>query len=461
MKNCRPNQKLIIMNIKSLLIILLALISLNTLKSQVNPTRQWPGYRGNLISGILDNANLPETFDFGKMTNIKWKTEVPGLGLSSPVIWDNRLFITSAISKSDNAGFKPGIYGDVNPVRDSSVHDWKVFCYDKNSGRLLWERTSHTGIPAIKRHPKSTHANTSVATDGKHVVAFFGSEGLYCYDMDGNLLWQKSFGILKSVWVTMNSAEWEFASSPVIYNGKLIIQCDVLENSFIAAFDVSTGKELWKVNRDEYPGWCTPNIYINGGKPCIAVNGYKQRGGYDLETGKELWRMSGGGDIQIPSPVIGKGFIYFNSSHGRSSPIMAIKTDASGDITLKEGETSNNFVQWFLPRGGSYIHTMLLYRNRLYNVNWNGTINCLDPETGKEIYNAKLGRANSFTASPVASDGRIYIPDEEGNIFIIKDGDTFELIAEIPIGENCGTAPAITDGMIYFRSQKHLYAVGK
>jgi outer membrane protein assembly factor BamB len=313
----------------------------------------------------------------------------------------------------------------------------------------------------IKRHPKSTHANTSVATDGKYVVAFFGSEGLYCYDINGKLQWQKNFGLLKSVFFMVKSAEWEFASSPVIYNGILIIQCDVLENSFVAAYDVKTGKELWKTQRDEYPGWCTPTIYTNAGKPFVALNGYKNRGGYDLATGKEIWKMSGGGDIQIPTPIIGNDLIYFNSAHGRNSPIIAVRTNAVGDITLKEPETSNEFIKWSLPRGGSYMHTLLLYKNHLYNVNWNGVLICLDPLTGKEIYNAKLGKSKSFIASPVASDGKIYIVDEEGTLYIVKDGDDFKLLAEIPMNDICMTAPAITDGMIIFRTQKWLVAVGK
>jgi outer membrane protein assembly factor BamB len=429
--------------------------------SQTKPELQWPGFRGYMASGVLDNANLPESFDLNKMTNIRWKTEIPGLGLSSPVIWDDKLFITTAISQADKAGFKPGMYGSVEPVNDSSVHEWKVICIDKNSGKTIWDRTSYKGVPKMKRHPKSTHANTSVATDGKFVVAFFGSEGLFCYDMNGNPVWQKNFGLLKSVFFSMKSAEWEFASSPVIYNGVLIIQCDVLENSFVAAYDVRTGKELWKTQRDEYPGWCTPTIYKNGGKTYVALNGYKRRAGYDFETGKEVWRMSGGGDIQIPTPITGNDMIYFNSAHGPSSPILAISTAAQGDITLKDNQTSNEFVKWSIPRGGSYMHTMLLYRDHLYNVGWNGAVVCLDPLTGKEIYNAKLGKADSFIASPVASDGKIYIIDEKGTVYIIRDGSTFNLLAEIPLNDISLTALSITQGMIYFRTQKYLIAAGK
>ena len=444
-----------------LLIISSLFFSIPGIYGQINPDRQWTAYRGKLSSGVLDNANLPETFDIEKRINVRWKTEIPGLGLSSPVIWGNKVFITSAISQTDRDGFKPGIYGDISPVKDSSVHEWKVYCIDKYSGNFIWDRTSFKGIPRMKRHPKSTHANTSVATDGTCVVAFFGSEGLFCYDMEGKLLWQKSFGLLKSVFFMVKSAEWEFASSPIIYNGVLIIQCDVLENSFVAAYDVKTGNELWKTQRDEYPGWCTPNIYTNASKTYVALNGYKNRGGYDFETGKEVWKMSGGGDIQIPTPIVGNGLIYFNSAHGRSSPIIAVKTNAVGDITLKDSETSNEYIKWSLPRGGSYMHTLLLYKNRLYNVNWNGAVICLDPLTGKEFYNAKLGKTKSFIASPVASDGKIYIVDEEGTVYIIQDGDEFKLLAEIPMNDICMTSPAITDGMIIFRTQKYLVAVAK
>jgi len=431
------------------------------LLGQVIPERQWPCYRGYLSSGVLDNANLPETFDIPKMINVIWKIELPGLGLSSPVIWGDRLFITTAVSKSDNQGIKTGIYGDGMPVPDSSAHDWKVFCINKYSGKTMWERTAYSGVQKIRRHPKSTHANTSIATDGKYAVAFFGSEGLYCYDFNGTLIWKKSFGILKSVAFDYNAAEWEFASSPIIYNGVLIIQCDVLDNSFLATYDLKTGKELWKTKRDEYPGWCTPNIYKDGNKTRIAVNGYKHRGGYDFETGKEVWRMSGGGDVPIPTPVIGKNLIYFNSAHGPSSPVYAIRTNAAGDLTLKPGETINEYVKWSIPRGGSYIHTMLIYGDHLYNVNWNGSITCLDAASGKEIFNAKIGKSKSFVAAPVASDGKLYIVDELGTVYIIQDGDAFKQVAEIPLNDICLTAPSITDGMIFFRTQKYLIAVGK
>ncbi len=195
-------------------VIIFAGIRFELLPGQSVPEKQWPSSRGYMSSGVLDNAGLPETIDFQKMINIRWKIEIPGPGLSSPVIWDNKLFLTTAVSNSDKSGFRPGIFGDVTPVDDTSEHEWKVFCIDKNTGKIIWERIACPGVPEIKRHPKSTHANATPATDGKHVVAFFGSEGLYCYDYDGKLLWEKDFGILKPVFFSMKNTEWEFASSP-------------------------------------------------------------------------------------------------------------------------------------------------------------------------------------------------------------------------------------------------------
>lgn len=425
------------------------------------PERQWPQYRGYLASGILDHANLPDTWNVPEGKNVKWKIKIPGLGLSCPVIWGDNLFLTTAISQMDSSGFKIGIYGDIAPVNDSSVHEWKVYCFDKTNGSLTWERTACTGVPKIKRHPKSTHANTSVATDGKHVIAFFGSEGLYCYDMQGNLKWKADFGILKSAFYLFSPAEWEYASSPILYDGTVIIQCDVLEKSFVAALDAENGRELWRTGREELPGWCTPNIYIDHGLARVVVNGYKHRGAYDFKTGAEVWKMSGGGDIPIPTPIVGDSLIYMNSAHGPSYPIMAIRKGATGDITLKDQAINSEFVSWYIPKGGSYMATMLLYGDYLYNCNWNGSVICYEAATGKEVYRNKLGQMKSFIGSPVASDGRIFIADEEGNAYVFKAGAEFSLISTNPLGDICMTTPAITENLIFFRTMKYLIALGK
>lgn len=428
---------------------------------QPDPARQWPMYRGPFASGVMDNASVPESFDLATGKNVKWTLNIPGLGQSSPAIWGDRLYITTAISSADDTGFKPGVFGDIASVNDSSVHEWKVYCIDKNKGTIIWEKLAHTGVPAIKRHAKSSHASCSAATDGTNVVAFFGSEGLYCYDADGNLKWKKDFGKLESVFFSAQSAEWEFASSPIIHKGVVIVQVDVMNGSFVAAFDIKTGNELWKKSRDEWPGWSTPNIYTNNGRDIVVLNGYKHRGGYDFKTGEEIWKMAGGGDLPIPTPIIGKDLIYFNSAHGPVSPVYAVSKNATGDITLAKGETSNEHVKWALLKGGSYMQTLLLYSDCLYNLAWNGILQVIDPLTGTEIYRQKLGEVRSFTASPVASDGKIFAVDDMGTVYVIKAGKTFELISTSELGEISMTVPAITDGIIYYRTVNKLIAVGK
>ncbi len=442
-------------------LIAIAVVSLSYQSRLIEPEpeRQWPSYRGYYSNGVLDNANLPDSWNVETNENILWKYKVPGLGLSSPVIWEDKLFITTAVSESDDEGFKTGMYGSIGSVDEKSVHKWMIFCFDKNTGSVLWEKMAYQGVPEQKRHPKSSHANSTMATDGNYVVAFFGSEGLYCYDMDGNLQWEKDFGLLRSVFFVAEDAEWEFASSPIIHDGSVLIQCDVMENSFVASYDVVSGKEIWKIPRDEYPGWCTPNIYYDGDQCRVVLNGYKHRGAYDFKTGEEVWKMSGGGDIQVPTPIVQDDMVYFNSAHGPQSPIYAIHVSAEGDLTLGEGETANEYIRWSIPRGGAYMQTMLLYGDHLYNARWNGSVSCYHPGTGEEIWKHKAGSGNSYIASPVASDGKIYITDDQGVVYILKAGPTYELMAQNNLGEICMATPAITDDIIFFRTINHLIAI--
>ncbi|MFW6371962.1 MAG: PQQ-binding-like beta-propeller repeat protein, partial [Bacteroidota bacterium] len=272
----------------------------------------------------------------------------------------------------------------------------------------------------------------------------------------GELAWKKNFGNLKSAFFLAESAEWEFASSPLIHEDVVIIQCDVLENSFLAAFDIHTGKEKWRKQRDELPGWCTPNIYHDGEKTYIAVNGYKHRGGYDFATGEEIWKMEGGGDIPIPTPVVGNNTIFFNSAHGKASPILAVQTNARGEVEMaEEGE----YIKWGKLRGGSYMGTMLLYNGYLYNAAWNGRLTCYDASTGEELYSEKVGNGNSYTSSPVASDGMIFIADNDGKVYIVEAGPGYKLLKENPLNEPVMSTPAIAENYLIIRTRDNLYGI--
>jgi len=434
-------------------------VSETTLFESMESNKQWPSYRGYFASGYLDNTHLPDSFNIETSYNVKWNVDIPGLGLSCPVIWDNRVFITTAVSDQDTEGYLTGMYGDIAPVEDSSEHIWKVICLDNSTGEILWEQDANQGIPQVKRHPKSSHANTTIATDGNHVIAFFGSEGLYCYNQEGELLWERDFGLINSAWDVVESAEWEFCSSPVIFQDKVIIQADALNAAFVAVLNLYTGETIWRQDRDEISGWCTPNIYFEGSKARIAVNGYKHRGGYDLETGEEIWKMAGGGDIPVPSPIVWKDLIYFNSAHGRHAPLFAVKNSASGELPYPDNDsvTDDGFA-WFYDRQGAYMTSVMVYDSLLYRLKWNGNLACFDARNGELIYQQTVN-PSSFIASPVASDGRIYIVSEDGDLYIAQAGREYKLLKRIPLGEPSLVTPGMTEGMLILRTSGKLIAV--
>jgi outer membrane protein assembly factor BamB len=429
--------------------------------SSVRPDVNWPSFRGPNASGIAEGFATPTTWNVEKGQSVRWKTPIPGLSHSSPVVWGNRVFVTTAISGKEKPELRVGLYGDVASVEDTTVHRWKVYCLDKQTGRILWERTARTGVPRIPRHTKSTHANPTVATDGRRLVAFFGSEGLYCYDLQGKLLWTKDLGVLDSGWYVM-TARWGFASSPILHENMVLVQCDVLTNSFLAAFDLTSGRQIWRTPRADVPTWSTPTIYREGARAQLIVNGYKHIGGYDIRTGKELWRLTGGGDIPVPTPVIGHGLVFITNAHGRMAPIYAIRLGATGDISLKESEQSNSHVTWSYARDGAYMQTPLVYGDHLYVCRDNGALSCYEAKTGKRLYQERLGTGRTgFTASAVAADGKLYYASEEGEIYVIQAGPEFKVLATNPMGEVCMATPAISEGTLFFRTQGHLIAVAE
>ena len=442
-------------------VVLLGIASVALLAGQSGVSGgNWPSFRGANAAGTADGFPLPTDWSVPEARNIRWKTPIPGLGHSSPIVWGDRVFVSTAVGGAGKPELKVGLYGDIASVNDTSDHKWIVYALDKATGKIRWEKTVVTGVPKVKRHPKSTHANTTLATDGRHLVAFFGSEGLHCLDLDGNLLWQKDLGVLDSSFFMVPEAQWEFASSPVIYDDKVLVLCDVLKGSFIAAFSVKDGREVWRTSRDDVPTWGTPTVHVVNGRAQMIVNGFKHTGGYDVETGKEIWRFQGGGDIPAPTPVVAHGLVFLTSAHGPTAPVYAIKTDATGDVSLKPGETSNRFVAWSSLKEGAYMSTPVAYGDQLYNIRWNGVLICYNARSGERLYQMRLGNGTSgFSASPVAGDGKVYFASEDGDVFVVKAGPAFELAATNPMGEVCMASPALSNGVIYFRTQSHVVAV--
>jgi outer membrane protein assembly factor BamB len=426
------------------------------------PGIDWPGFRGIAARGVDEGANLPVQWNVPESRLVKWRVPVAGLGHSSPIVWGDMVCTTSAISGSPDPQLKVGLYGDITSVVDTTVHKWQVMCFDKKTGALRWERTAKAAVPTIKRHPKSTHASSTLATDGTRIVAFFGSEGLYAYDVKGELIWKKDFGVLDSGFYMVPDAQWGFASSPVIHGGRVIVQADVQKGSFVAAFDVRTGRELWRTAREDVPTFGTPAVVSMGGRDQVIVNGWKHIGGYDLETGKEVWRMTGGGDIPVPTPITAHGLVFITNAHGKASPIYAVKPTAVGDITLKDGETSNAHIAWSYMRDGGYMQTPIVYGDLLYVCRDNGVLSVFDAKTGVRQYQGRLGDGRTgFSASAVAAGGRIYFTSEDGDVYVVKAGTTFELLATNPLGEVAMATPAISEGTLLFRTRNHLVAVGE
>jgi outer membrane protein assembly factor BamB len=418
----------------------------------------WPSFRGPSASGVADGQHPPLTWDARSGHNVRWKTPIPGLGLSCPVVWGDSLFVTSAVGK-EKPRLRTGLYGDVEPIDDRTRHAFKLFCLDKRTGKLLWERTPHEGIPATKRHPKSSHANPTPATDGKHVVAFFGSEGLYCYDLGGKLLWKKDLGTLSAGWFYNPAYQWGFGSSPVIWRDRVFVQCDVGKNSFLAAFRLADGQQLWKAPRDEVPSWGTPTV-VEGPKGAeLVTNATRFARGYDPLTGKELWRIGPNSEITVPTPVYDEGLVFITSGYSPVQPIWAVRPGARGDLSLKVEESSSDSVAWSTRTGGPYMPTPIVYRGHLYTCSNNGLLACYDAKTGKQLYRARLGGA--YTASPVAADGRLYLTSEEGLVRVVRAGPRYERLATNRVGEPALATPAVADGMLFVRTQGHVFGIGR
>ncbi len=428
---------------------------------RVERAANWPQFRGTGASGVADGQLPPTGWDAGQGVNVRWKVPVPGLAHSCPVVWGDKVFLTTAVSGDPKAEYRPGSYGDVDSVNDRTEHAWLVLCLDKWTGKLLWERTACKGVPKVKRHLKGSQANPTPATDGTHVVALFASEGMYCYDAEGNLVWKSDLGVLSSGWFYDKDYEWGFGSSPVLYRCKVIVQCDVGKDSFISAFDLRDGKQVWRTPREEVPSWGTPTVVEGPGRPELVTNATKFARGYDPETGKELWRIGKHAEITVPTPVFGQGLIFVTSGYRPVQPIYAIKPGASGDLTLHDGNTSSDAVAWSIKRNGPYMPTPVLYGEHLYTCANNGLVTCYEAKTGKQVYRERLGGSATYTASPVAADGRLYFSSEEHGVAVVKAGPKFEKLAVNPVGEVCMATPAISDGMIFVRGQHHLFAFGR
>jgi outer membrane protein assembly factor BamB len=424
-------------------------------------TGGWPSFRGPNASGVADGQNLPDTWDPKTGQNVLWRTPIPGLAHSSPVVWGDRIFVTSAISSKGNATFKPGLYGEGTASEDRSSHKFVLYAIDKRTGRMVWERVAFEGEPGNKRHIKSTYASASPATDGRVVVAWFGSQGVYAYDVNGSPLWKVDIGRVDMGAYDIPSYEWGPASSPIIWNGMVIVQVDTQADSFVLALDALTGSTKWKTARQEMPSWGTPTVISTSAGDELVTNAANYIRGYDPRTGTELWKLGGSSKITAPTPFTANNLIIVASGRAPERPIFAIKPGSRGDLTLPKDQTASDRVAWSKTGRGSYMPTPLAYQGILYVLANNGVFDAYEIESGKELYRQRLDPVGSgFSASPVAADGKIYLTSEDGDIIVIAAGREFKKIASNSMAELVMATPALSEGVMYVRGQSTLYAIG-
>ncbi|MBI3697586.1 MAG: PQQ-binding-like beta-propeller repeat protein [Acidobacteria bacterium] len=415
----------------------------------------WPQFRGPESLGVVEDPKLPEAW--GTTRNVVWKTDIPGAGWSSPVVWGDRIFVTAAISSEPKETPKKGLYFGGNRDAPTDQHRWLVYCLDWKTGKILWQREVHRGVPKGARHLKNSYASETPVTDGERLYAYFGNVGLYCFDMNGKLLWSQTWPA-----VAMRYG-WGTAASPVLHQGRLYIINDNDDKSWLAALDKVTGKQLWRVERDEGSNWSTPYIWSTGRRTEIITSGTKGIRSYDLD-GKLLWELHGMSSIVIPTPFSAAGLLYLASGYvgDQVRPAYAVRPGARGDITLKPGETANQYVAWYLPQGGPYNPSPIVYGDYYYTLYDRGFLTCHHARTGKEIYGKQRidPQTTAFTASPWAANGKLFALSEDGDTFVIQAGPEFKVLGKNPLDEMCMATPAIARSNLIIRTASKVYRIG-
>jgi outer membrane protein assembly factor BamB len=410
------------------------------------PGRYWPQWRGPDANGTSRAAKPP--LDWGESKNIRWKVEIPGRGVSSPVVWDDRLFVLTAVPVGASTEASHAPRGGVAP---RAVHRFIVMAINRRDGRVLWERTAREEVPHEPTHQDNgTWASSSAATDGEHVIASFESRGIYAYDMNGKLIWERDLGDK-----AMRNQFGE-GSTPVLYRDRLVVVWDHTGQSFITALDKRTGKELWRVDRGEIDTWATPFVVEHAGRAQVIVPGMNRLHSYDLETGQVVWHSQGLTMNPIPSPV-GEDGMVFATSGFRGNNLKAIRlADAKGDLT------GSSAIAWSLDRDTPYVPSPVLYDGVLYLLKSNSPIlSAFDAKTGKVHYQLqRLDGLSDVFSSPVAADGRLYVTSRDGTTLVIRSGPTFEVLAKNSLDDGVDASPALVDNEIYVRGYRYLYGIG-
>lgn len=436
------------------------LVCVLVLLPSVCAAQQWAQFRGPQAGVADDHPALPERWS--DTENVVWVTDIPGQGWSAPVIWNDHVFVTSAISSGTERQPLPGFADpteDYGALQATASHRWVEYDLDIATGAIQWERELHAGVPAMARHIRNTFASETPVTDGERVYIYLASIGLLAaLDLDGTLVWTTDIGVLKS------NQPWGTAGSPVLHDNLLYIVNDNAEQSFIAAFDAKTGHEVWKTSRDENESWSTPVVWEHTLRTEIVTAGQQRVRSYDLD-GKLLWELGGMSLFgPIPTPFVRHDLVYISSGHPGSPrrPVFAVRPGASGDISLADGETSGEYVTWSHPRLGSYQTSGLVYGDYHYTLLDRGMLLCHDARTGEQVYGrTRLEVGSSFSASPWAYNGKVFALSEEGDTYVIQAGPEFQLLGKNSLGEMAMASPAVVDGSLFIRTRSKLYRISE
>ena len=465
---------------------LLAPFALIAALSASTPTG-WPAFRGPLGNGLSSETGVPVRWS--TTANVAWAVDVPGRGWSSPIVWNGRVYVTSAISGKPFKQPTPGLYGndyiaelrkqglpDAEVMRrvnardnegpeESDVVRYMVYAIDVRTGAVVWEREAHTGLPSGGRHRKNTYASETPATDGQRLYVSFGQNiGLFCFALDGTPLWKRQWP------PTPIYLNFGTASSPVVHDGRVYVQQDSEEASFLTALDARTGADVWRMSR-KYDGflkssWSTPFVWTHAARAELVTTGHGMIRSYSLDAGNELWRLTIPGiTMPTPSPLAWKEtlFVGTGAQNGEASrPFFAIRPGASGEITPKDGAAGNAFVAWQQPRASGYTPSALVHDGRVYLVHDTGIMGVYASDSGRELFKARVGGVgHTFSASPVAAGNSIYFLDEDGTTIVVEGGDTYKEIAQNALDEMSLASPAVADGSLFIRTEKKLYRIGR
>lgn len=469
------------MSVATRLVLLIPPLAVLLTSSASGAISGWPQFRGPRGDGVVEDAvHLPVRWS--SQVSVRWAVEVPGHAWSSPIVWGNQVFVTSAIGgkKAPSTGiFGPEYVEELrrrglspeealeqararDTEKSAEVGDvrYLVLAFELSTGRLLWQREAHRGAPFGGRHRKNTFASETPATDGERLYAYFGNVGLFCYTLDGRLLWTRRWNP-QPMWATIGTA-----SSPVVADGRVYVLHDNEGDAFLAGVDAASGRELFYTRRTggerrTYSGWSTPFIWRAAGRIEVVTIGRGVVVSYDRD-GRELWRLDGFSGSATPSPTSDGRLLFAGTgSQGESNrPLMAIRPGASGDISLRDGEPSNAYVAWAHPRAASYTPSPLVYRDRIYLVNDNGVLTVLEAATGGEVYKARVGGGgHTFSASPWANRGRVFLLSEDGETFVIEAGDVYRELGRNSLGEMTLATPAVAGTSLLIRTRTKLYRI--